>query len=586
MRRLSLGRALVALCLLSGARWTPAQGDLASPEVPIAIWASGRGSGLRSLEATQTLVQTVRSCGFNTLVAVVRSEGNAYYRSRLEPRGVNISTAFPDPLATVINECQTPPPGEPRLRVLAGVDVLLVHRGATLPARGHVALEHPEWLMQDRLGAATEAREDGVITQFLDPSLVEVREYTADVVREIVTEYEIDGLVLDNLRYPEDGAQWGYSALALERYHEAVGDVGIPAPDDPTWLQWRRDQVTELLRTLVQAVRAAKPDLPIYVGAETGGAFEGDFEATAAHREQLQSWPRWVQEELCDGLVVKLFRDGLSESGPAEFNSWLRFVRDIETPAPSILAVSGRLNYRNSLFQQMRLVLIGGSGNPLGLGLYDYDEPARDQTAHFYDDLRIAVFQSRRTDRTTATAEAASPVPPGARPSALLGEVSRPAVAPTPAPNASERASVEAHAAEASVEQRATGSEQVSPPPPASPLPAVGEEIDLGTLIPPPAELPPIAVDELVQPEPAEPATPSPAAPGVFENIPPAAIPRAGPLVAPQGTTGDTVVLEDGRRVTGQIVEEYEQMLTLRLDSGNVISIPRDRVQSIQHAGE
>ena len=69
--------------------------------------------------------------------------------------------------------------------------------------------------MEDRIGGR-DARERQVIHHFLDPTLPEVRDHTVEIVAEIVSNYDIDGLVLDDLRYPIDGSMWGYSARSLE----------------------------------------------------------------------------------------------------------------------------------------------------------------------------------------------------------------------------------------------------------------------------------------------------------------------------------------------------------------------------------
>jgi uncharacterized lipoprotein YddW (UPF0748 family) len=591
-------------------------GATASPEaVPIALWAYGDGAGLRDQDSVATLVQTASECGFNTLVPIVCVDGVAHYRSLVNPRGENVDPAFRDPLAAVLSAARNAEePGRAPLRVLAGMDVLLIHRGATLPPRDHVALRHPEWLMQDRVNGTTQAREEGVITEFLDPTIEEVRQHLADVAQELARNYELDGLVLDNIRYPEGGQEWGYEALALERYHEAVGDVGIPSPGDPTWCSYRREQVTALLRGIVEAVHAVRPDLPIYVCAETPGPLAGDFSNSLAYTELLQDWPRWVEEGLCSGLVVKIFRDGLTESGPAEFTDWLRFARDFASRTREIIAVSGHLNYRNTLFQQMRVIL-GHGGQPVGLGLYDCDDPARDYEPGFYSDLRVAVFQTQHMDRTNfvppASGEAAvnlgAPLPtapttrrpPGARrrppraasPESAFPESELLPMTPmevSPSPFALEPARLP--------ETEPFNFSEIAPSRPAEPRAVSAQEsreadeIELGTLTPSTSATAPGAVETLFEPEEgatgaAQPPSERPRQ-GVFEGVPAPAIPRPSAAQSPAAGGGDVITLSDGRQVQGQITEEYEQYLTIRLDSGNAVRIPRSRVRSIQRAGQ
>jgi hypothetical protein len=218
-----------------------------------------------------------------------------------------------------------------------------------------------------------------VIHTFLDPSIDQVRLHTAAVIRELVGAHEIDALVLDNLRYPLDGSRWGYSAMALENYHRAVGEVGLPEPEDLTFGEWRRDQATTLLRVIVEAVRSVRPRLSIYVCAEANGSIDQGFRQSDTHRENLQDWARWIDEGLCDGIIVKIFRDGRSGPEAEEFERWLEFARTFEPRTEVFIAASGHFNYRNGLFRLIRAVTQSG----LGFALYDYDRPARDHGTRF-----------------------------------------------------------------------------------------------------------------------------------------------------------------------------------------------------------
>jgi hypothetical protein len=70
--------------------------------------------------------------------------------------------------------------------------------------------------------------------------------------------------------------------------------------------------------------------------------------------------------------------------------------------------------------------------------------------------------------------------------------------------------------------------------------------------------------------------------PGVFEAVPPAQIPR--PITdraSSAGGPGDIVTLTDGRELTGRVTEETDSAVTIRLDSGSVVRLPRERVSNV-----
>lgn len=72
---------------------------------------------------------------------------------------------------------------------------------------------------------------------FLDPSQESTAELIASVAREITTHYDIDGIHLDYIRYPEM----------------------LPAPRNAYIAQWRRDKITAIVRKVHDAVKAEKP---------------------------------------------------------------------------------------------------------------------------------------------------------------------------------------------------------------------------------------------------------------------------------------------------------------------------------------
>jgi uncharacterized lipoprotein YddW (UPF0748 family) len=66
-------------------------------------------TSLSSPASVQTLVQSARANGFNTLLVQVRGRGDSYFQSRLEPRAVELlrqPESF-DPLASVIEAART-----------------------------------------------------------------------------------------------------------------------------------------------------------------------------------------------------------------------------------------------------------------------------------------------------------------------------------------------------------------------------------------------------------------------------------------------------------------------------------------------
>lgn len=528
-----------------------------------AIVVDGSGVGLRSLAAIQAMVQTTHEAGFDTVIPIVRSLGDAHYPSTREPRAGNVAIDLPDPLGSVISAARASIIDGEAMNVIAGLNVLMVHRGATLPPIGHVSIAHPDWLMQDTSGNH-EVREGGVLHHFMDPSLIEVRQHLEQVVAQVIANHDLDGIAFDALRYPEGGTDWGFSPMALERYHAVAGDVGVPAPGDAAFTRWRREQVTELLRTLVRAVRTMEPELPIWVCVEAAGSISGGFQASRTYTGHLQDWQTWIDEGLVDGLIIKIFRDGRDTEGAAEFLEWQTYAREVAAQIPALIAVSGRHNYRNSLFTQMRGVSAAG----LGIALYDFDQPARDAGQRFYANLHRVVLQPRQ-GLVPATA---APASPAEIPSDVMSDI---------------------------LAEEPVSPESAPPPPEDIPAGDLGEPVpaspDVSALLPPPGapEPPPVSEADLIfeeatdealplTPPPDEPMIDSTFTPGVFDDLPPVEIPSPARSPLRPSATVDVVHLEGGRQIAGTIAEETEAELSVRLDSGSLVRVPRSRVVSIE----
>src|SRR5512143_3543891 len=90
----------------------------------------------------------------------------------------------------------------------------------------------------------------------------------------LVNNYDIDGLHLDRIRYPDfsasgqtpaNGTSIGYNTTSVARFQQVYDRPATPLPatGDPQWMQWRRDQVTNLVRRVYLNTIAMKPNVKV-----------------------------------------------------------------------------------------------------------------------------------------------------------------------------------------------------------------------------------------------------------------------------------------------------------------------------------
>ncbi len=133
-------------------------------------------------------------------------------------------------------------------------------------------------------------------TIFCDPNHPEVRQHEWDIVREVVTNYDVDGMVFDDrLRYAAVNADFGpRSRAAFEQYvgrplrwpddvfrtSPYPGQGNIPGPAYQQWLNWRSGVVKSWLDEAARIVRSVRPQAQVAVYV---GSWYGDYEKVASN---------------------------------------------------------------------------------------------------------------------------------------------------------------------------------------------------------------------------------------------------------------------------------------------------------------
>jgi uncharacterized lipoprotein YddW (UPF0748 family) len=320
---LRLGGAIALYVVLSPTSFHAVAAP-AEPSPTRALWVTR--TTLNSREAIQRMVQSADAGGFNTLMVQVRSRGDAYYNSTLEPRAAEIA-ARPgfDPLATTLELAHAA-----GLRVHAWVNVNLISSAASLPAaREHLIYRSPEWLMVPKELAAqlrtvdvrspaylgqlarwTRAHAGEVEGLYSSPLIPASADHTMAVIAEIARAYAIDGVHLDYARYPSDA--FDYSPAALEQFklailpsltakerqeaaaREIIDPLAYPNLYGDKWSDFRRARLTALMMRVRTAVRSARPDVVFSAAVAP--------DAQQAFQTRLQDWRTWLDESILDVL--------------------------------------------------------------------------------------------------------------------------------------------------------------------------------------------------------------------------------------------------------------------------------------------
>jgi len=384
LKRARLAAALGALMALTACSvsWRastdpPPSTKLGQPEYR-ALWADAFHEGMHSPDEIDRLVNTAHKANINALFVQVRKNADAYYLDSLEPVALDIyGPAKFDPLRYLLTRAHG---ASPRIEAHAWVNTFYV--GTKSPVYFYFGAG---W------GNRTTA---GDTSGYLDPGNKGVRDYTHIVLMHLAQRYDLDGLHLDYVRYPE-GGNWGYSQAAVDAFNAAAARSGSPDPNDPAWEQWRRDQVTSFVRDLYADLSRKKRRLKLSAALIPWGAgptAETDWQYTSAYSEVYQDWYDWLREGILDLGMPLNYDTAWNSRASRWFEQWIEWEKNNQFDRRIVIGVGAYFNYPEDTLTQIRRALArSASGNKAaGVAIYSYASTSPYGTSDYYADPEAA----------------------------------------------------------------------------------------------------------------------------------------------------------------------------------------------------
>jgi uncharacterized lipoprotein YddW (UPF0748 family) len=344
-----------------------------------ALWVDAYHDGIKSRRQIDELIETARAGNFNALVVQVRRRGDTYYPSAIDPWAADATPGF-DALVYLVERAHAA-----GIEVHAWAATLAIWSGDNAPAvpehtfnlHGSDADGSDRWLMYSHAGLDRPPDE----VYYLDPGHPNVVDYTLAIYAELATRYDLDGLHLDRIRYP--GESWGYNPISVARFQAETGREDHPDPLDGQWLQWRRDQVTALVRKVYLTVTAINPRLRVSAALSAAGSPPTEVDTWQTGRpyaQHLQDWRGWLEEGILDLGLPMIYRNEDTHAG--QFDGWIEWAKDHQYSRGVVLGTGLYHNtVENSMSQWKRIRQPSGLGNQ-GLGIcgYSYATPSNSAT--------------------------------------------------------------------------------------------------------------------------------------------------------------------------------------------------------------
>ena len=250
---------------------------------------------LTSEGSIDTVLVNLKANGQNTLMAEVRYRADALYipnkhdssYSNNETRSYVMKGSNFDALEYLLNEAH-----KKDIKVHAWITVLVItpHDLTKLPG-DHLYNKHRDWITTDLHGKTMPLT--SAEGYFLDPGIKEVRDYTLNLISDILLNYpQLAGLHLDYIRYP--GEYYGYHPEAMKIFEESL------APNTYGYrMLWKESVITNLVKDIYRRVKELNPRLELSVSVVA--------DKVKARSQYSQNWQEWLDQGIVDRVYLMAY---------------------------------------------------------------------------------------------------------------------------------------------------------------------------------------------------------------------------------------------------------------------------------------
>ena len=266
---------------------------------------------LQSRKSIDDLINFASDKNINDLFVQVRGRGDALYKSQMIPRSQLLPSNEFDPLSYLLQNIK-----DKGIKVHAWVNVYLIWSNRTMPIdKKHIIYNNEDWVdtieewplnINRQLNRVSRNNEgEGV---FLAPNHPEVSNYLVSVFKEIIDNYEIDGLHLDYIRYQD--ADYGRNPYAIAKFKKDVGRDPNPwflemersnvasqrlIGNLKQWNNAKRSSITNLVKEIKELINDTRPNIMLSAAVKPN--------LYVARERFLQEWDVWLAAGYVDWVV-------------------------------------------------------------------------------------------------------------------------------------------------------------------------------------------------------------------------------------------------------------------------------------------
>lgn len=296
----------------------PEPGPGSSDPKPVMLWVDASANFDKFVDKNEVskYLNKAKETGFTDIILDVRPtsgevmyKGSKYADEIVTWKGVTRDNSW-DYLAYFIEQCHALD-----LRIYAAMNTMtagqnIMHRGACYTNPEVAKMVSMLYTNAGMVNCMNDSR--GAV--FLNPCLPETQEYVLNIAKEIVTKYDVDGLMYDRCRYDNETADFSpasekaFAAFVKETY----GREGIKFPKDimsydisgnpvygiyrQIWYEWRATVIRDFFYKTRDAVKAIKPNIKFstYTGGWYSTYYQEGSNWSSKNYDPSSEFPIWA----------------------------------------------------------------------------------------------------------------------------------------------------------------------------------------------------------------------------------------------------------------------------------------------------
>ncbi len=384
LKQLFLPLFLISLFIVFwGNSLTPVNAQVPRQEIR-GVWMTNNDLNvLKDRTKVQEAVTKLRQLNFNTIYPVVWNSGYVMYPSKVAKRLEIQPFVFQGSDGHDILEDLIDKAHDQNLLVIPWFEF-----GFMTPPTSELGMNKPEWFTCKQDGTETSVSAAGEV-KWLNPFHPEVQQFISDLLVELTNKYELDGIQFDD--HTSLPYEFGYDKYTVALYKKETQKNPPRDPQDPEWINWRANKITEFMVRLNQTVKQIKPKLIFSVSPNY---------YNFSYKFQLQDWLNWVRLNIVDELIVQVYRDNLDSFTAKLSRPEMEEVKQI---IPTGIGIMAGLRTKPVSMRQIQTQVRAAQQRDLGVAFFYYEslwnfapEPLQERLSGFqnlfpYPALRTAL---------------------------------------------------------------------------------------------------------------------------------------------------------------------------------------------------